>query len=255
MIHTNNFSYLKVAVVSKKLFLIRSMLKEDIEPCVDLIVNCHESYHPMMICLNFNKKLYSELIRRKIQSVIDEGLSIVCLDLTSKKIVGVCLGCDALTQDNGECDDILQQYPEYRYYQELMGVFSKKYPKYFSPETRGISCIPFNLTIEQKYQSFGLATEILKVIVDEHPKYCRYSYLLTNAMSDHAVKFCYNLCKIQNYRVFHVIDAIESEKWKSSDGKRPFSNIKYELTKRGLEPEHIFYKFILWERAPIKPKL
>src|SRR5689334_10842089 len=109
MINTSNFSYFKVVVRNKRPFLLRSMLDEDIEPCVELMTACHEVYHPVMICLKFNKEIYMEMLRRRIQSVIAEDLSIVCIDIQTKKIVGVCLGTDLNSKNTKNNDDLFQK--------------------------------------------------------------------------------------------------------------------------------------------------
>ena len=255
MVDTANFSYFKVVVRNKRPFLIRSMLKEDIEPCLELMAQCHENYHPMMICLKFNKEVYMELLRRRIESVIDEDMCIVCVDIQTKKIAGVCLGSDAKTKSGPNTDDLLQKYPEFKYYREVVSGFNRKYPQYYHPKEAGVVGYPFYLTVHPEFQSFGHATQILKAILDEHPKYLRYTYLVSGAVSNHTLKIGYKLNQSLGTRVFRVADAVEYETFQSSDGTKPFANIREELAKRNMEPEHLYFTFVIWERAPLLPKL
>ena len=127
---TTNFSYFKVVVRSKRPFLIRSMLREDIEPCVELMTTCHENFHPIMMCLKFNKEIYMELLRRRIESVIDEDMCVVCVDIQTKKLAGVCLGSDCKPKKTVNSDDLYEKYPEMKCYLEILRIFNSKYPEY-----------------------------------------------------------------------------------------------------------------------------
>lgn len=255
MVDTANFSYFKVVVRNKRPFLIRSMLKEDVEACVEIMAQCHENYHPIMLCLKFDKEIYMEMLRRRIQSVIDEDMSVVCVDVQTKKIVGVCLGSDLYSNNAPKYDDLLKKYSEFGYYREVVSEFPKKYPQYYKPKEPGLVATPFYLTVHPKFQSFGLATQILKAIIDEHPRFLQYTYLIAGAVSNHTLKIGYKLNQVLGSRVFRVADAVEYETYKCADGTKPFAKIKEELSRRGMEPEHLFYTFMIWERAPLRPKL
>mmetsp|Transcript_36167 Transcript_36167/g.42281 ORF Transcript_36167/g.42281 Transcript_36167/m.42281 type:complete len:257 (+) Transcript_36167:41-811(+) len=256
MINTPNFSYFKVVTRNKRPFLIRSMLKEDIEPCVELMAACHENYHPIMICIKFNKEIYTEMLRRRIHSVIDQDMSLVCVDVQAKKIIGVCLGSDVASRGGGKSmEDLFQKYPEFKHYREIVAVFDKKFAEYYKPSGPGKVAYPFYLTVNPKYQSFGLATHILKAVIEEHPKYLPYDVIIGGAVSNHTPKIGYKLNQMVPSRVFRVADACEYETFVSSDGTKPFANIKEELTKRNMEPEHLYYTLVLWERPSLKPKL
>jgi len=232
----NQYTYYKEYTSPKdasKQFIIRSMVLADVEEAVKLMVETHEVCHPIMVCIPYNKEIYTEMLTRLVSTTVVDDLSTAIFDKETNKMVGVIYAQDLFSKrvDNS---DLVLKWPEFRPYVECIAAFKGKHEKLLTVKGPNEGVNVFYMTVRMDYQTHGLGTKLVFAITD-HPKLTPYPHITGIAVSSFTVKIVDKL-KSLGYDTF--LDTVEYDTFKDSTGTCPFANIKEELKKRNLSEDH-----------------
>jgi len=228
---------------TSKTFTIRSLVKSDIDNVVKLMVQTHEVCHPMLICIPYRPDIYSQMLTRIITNCWEEDLSVVVIDKSTGDLAGVIWGKDLFTKEVDN-SDLIAQWPEFKSYAECIAIFNSRLPEYLTVTGPMQIMKMFYMTVNVKYQTYGLATQLISCLAD-HPKISQYPIIIGQGVS----KFTVNIVAKFEQMGAKVIDSVEYEKFQASNGEYPFKNIKEELKKKNLSNEHGCYTFIVYDKT------
>jgi len=156
--------------------------------------------------------LFEEVLHRSI----DENLSIMCLDLGTKNLVGVCIGVDVYNYmqkpignniRDPDLSEIFELYETVEKDVEL--VPSKPY------EIVSIDCTAVDLS----YAKNGIGKELLRFAIKEHPIISKAEYvtsLITSPITQ----------KKAEKSGFKIIKRVMFDEYKNSKGEQPFQGLE-----------------------------